>query len=74
MMVWPVIYPNSGLATANMLLAASVAVPGRPSGISLNASLDKDPLPPGMPKAIFEPSGAVTNAHSSFRAVNHVKI
>lgn len=34
MMTCPVMYPNSGLATARMLFAASVAVPGLPSGMS----------------------------------------
>lgn len=64
-----------GLQTATIELAASVAVPGRPRGISLNAA-EPSSLAAfcacGIPSATFSPSGVVTNAPSSFAAVNLV--
>jgi len=69
----PVTYENSGLATANTTFAASVAVPGLPSGISGNPpSALFSPCFAGIPNATFVPSGSVTLAPFSFASVNRV--
>ncbi len=75
--VCPLTYENNGLTTAKIALAASVAVPGLPSGISLNAASPSSRAAfcaCGIPKATFSPSGVVTNAPSSLAAVSLVKM
>jgi hypothetical protein len=77
-MVCPLTYENNGDTTANIELAASVAVPGRPSGMSLYAA-PSSPLRsaiclPGMPRATRCPSAVVMKAPDSLARVRRVSM